>query len=157
MPYDGTAYHKGEVQMKRTILIAVIAAVLVVALAGAALAVKPHEFPSTNAQNESLGQPFVRQVDVGEGYVVLEFVNSRSWYAFFEVRVDGKKIPRGQGDPHLVVLGDVMYEGIGVQGTGISPVIVRETFEARKKVEIRLALGGERDWDFDWTTFKVER
>ena len=143
--------------MKRTVLIAVLAAVLVVVLAGAALAVKPHQFPSTNAQNESLGEPFVRQLDVGEGYVVLEFVNGRSWYAFFEVRVDGKKIPRGQGDPHPVVLGDVMYEGVGVQGSVTPPVIVHETFEARKKVEVRLALGGERDWDFDWTTFKVER
>jgi len=156
MPYDGTAYYKGEVQMKRTVLIAVLAAVLVVALAGAALAVKPHQFPSTNAQNESLGEPFVRQLDVGEGYVILEFVNSRSWCAFFEVRVDGKKIPRGQGDPHPVVLGDVMYEGIGVVG-GTPAVSITERFDARKKVEVRLALGGERDWDFDWTTFKVER
>jgi len=143
--------------MKRTVLIVVLAAVLVVALAGIALAVKPHEFPSTNAQNEALGQPFVRQVEVSEGYVVLEFVNATASYAFFEVRVDGKKIPRGQGDPHPVVLGDVMYEGVGVLGDGESPVSITERFDARKKVEVRLALGGERDWDFDWTTFKVER
>ena len=54
--------------MKRTVLIVVLAAVLVLALAEIALAVKPHEFPSTNAQNEASGLPFVRQVDVGVGY-----------------------------------------------------------------------------------------
>ncbi len=29
------------------------------------------------------------------------------------------------------------------------------TFTANATVEVRLALGGERDWDFDWTTFYV--
>lgn len=35
------------------------------------------------------------------------------------------------------------------------PTIVVRTFDADETVEIRLALGGERDRDFDWTTFEA--
>lgn len=143
--------------MKRTVLLVVVASLLVLALAGVAVAVKPHVFPSTNDLNQANGLPHVRQAEVGQGYVVLEFVNPTKSRAFFEVRLDGKKIPRGQGDPHPVVLGDVMYHGVDVWGTGTGEVVISERFDVRKKVEVRLALGGERDWDFDWVTFGVER
>jgi hypothetical protein len=63
---------------------------------------------------------------------------------------------RTTGEPALI--DDVIYPGVCVDGRAnpacpAGPEIV--TFEAKETVEIRLALGGERDWDFDWTTFHV--
>jgi hypothetical protein len=55
-----------------------------------------------------------------------------------------------------VIDGDFIYPGVSVDSRDIDePVIVTETFTANSTVEIRLALGGERDWDFDWVTFEV--
>ena len=33
--------------------------------------------------------------------------------------------------------------------------VLGKTFVATNYVDIRLALGGERDWDFDWVRFEV--
>ena len=60
--------------------------------------------------------------------------------------------------PHPVVTGDVIHPPSASTDAPIpvcdtSPVV--QTFTANTTVEIRLALGGERDWDFDWTPFTV--
>jgi hypothetical protein len=143
--------------MKRVVIVLALASLLLVAFTAPALATKPftpHDFPSTNELNQANGWPYVHLVEAGSNYITLEFVNDTNSLAFFEVRIDGKKMK--DGSPHPVVIGDVMYDGVAVDSRNITePVVVTETFAAKKKVEIRLALGGERDWDFDWTTFKV--
>lgn len=115
---------------------------------GVALA---YEFPSTNDQNRTNGHPHVNLVEAGIGYVDLEFVNATNSLAYFEVRIDGEELTSGTAHP---VTGDFIYPGVSVDGRGSAdPVVVTERFEADSTVEVRLALGGERDWDFDWVTF----
>jgi len=123
-----------------------------------------YTFPSTNELNKTkqvpgrIGQdaPYVNQDSVGIGEVTLEFVNDSNSLAFFEYRIDGEVL--SSGTPHPVVTGDFIYPGVCVDGR-VSPVCspgpVVEIFNANEYVEIRLALGGERDWDFDWTRFDV--
>jgi hypothetical protein len=113
-----------------------------------------YDFPSTNDDNRANGHPHVNQVGVGIGEVTLEFVNDTNSLAFFEVRIDG--VVQTNGTPHPVVIGDFIYPGVSVDSRNIAdPVIVVRTFDANETVEVRLALGGERDWDFDWVTFEV--
>jgi hypothetical protein len=53
---------------------------------------------------------------------------------------------------------DVIHPGVCVDGRSASLCPagpVEQTFSAAATVEVRLALGGERDWDFDWTMFTV--
>jgi hypothetical protein len=115
-----------------------------------------YDFPSTNADNRANGFPHVNEVGQDNCEVTLEFVNDTNSLAFFEYRIDGVT-PDSATTPHPVVSGDVIYPGVSVDGRGEpNPVVVTETFEAFETVEVRLALGGERDWDFDWTTFEVE-
>lgn len=73
--------------------------------------------------------------------------------AFFEVRLDG--IQTG-ANAHPVVAGDTIHTGGINVGTQSGNLTLTETFLADAYVEIRLALGGERDWDFDWTRFPVQ-
>ena len=122
-----------------------------------------YDFPSTNELNrdkevpgrEGQDAPHVNLVSAGADYVELEFVNNTNSLAFFEYRVDGEALT--DGTHHPVVTDCFIYPGVSVDGRKIDePVIVLETFNADEKVEIRLALGGERDWDFDWTPFYVE-
>lgn len=117
--------------------------------------------PSTNELNEAKmapghegeDAPFVRFEEVGLLEVTLAFVNNTNSLAFFEYRIDGQTVGT---TPHPVVGGDVIHPGVSVDGRGIAePVTTIRTFQANETVEIRLALGGERDWDFDWTTFYV--
>jgi hypothetical protein len=104
-------------------------------------------------------------IEVGE--ITLMFVNHTNSLAFFEYRIDGVTVG---STPHPVVntgfahpttglvaeYDDVIHPGVSVDGRGIpDPVVVSRTFAANQTVEIRLALGGERDWDFDWTLFHV--
>ena len=87
--------------------------------------------------------------DVGE--VTLSFFNEpTSGIAFFEYRIDG--ISAGS-DPHPVVSGDTIHPGVFL-ANGDAGIL--ESFSANQFVEVRLALGGERDWDFDWTRFDVQ-
>lgn len=137
--------------MKRITAWITLVGLLAVGTASVALA---YEFPSTNDANRTAGHPHVNLVESGPGYVELEFVNDTNSLAYFEVRLDGDE--QTSGTPHPVVIGDYIYPGVGVDGRGIAePVIVTRTFEASATVEVRLALGGERDWDFDWVTFEV--
>lgn len=137
----------------RTPLASLLAALLMLALtAGTTLA---YDFPSTNDANRALGRPHVNLVSAGIGEVTLEFVNETNSLAFFEYRIDGEAVA---GSPHPVVTGDVIYPGVCVDGR--TPALcdagpVERTFAASETVEVRLALGGERDWDFDWVTFEA--
>ena len=143
----------------RIIMALAISMMVVLSFSGMVLA-EAYEFPSTNDQNrdkqvpgrEGQDAPHVNLIQAGEDFVELEFVNNTNSLAFFEYRIDGEEITGGT--PHPVVTGCFIYPGVTVDGRGIDePVIVNRTFEANSKVEIRLALGGERDWDFDWTEF----
>ncbi len=114
-----------------------------------------HVFPSTNDDNRVAGHPHVNQVGTGPGTVTLEFVNDTNSLAFFEYRLDGVTVGT---TPHPVVTGDVIHPGVCVDGRpapacAAGPVV--QTFSAAATVEVRLALGGERDWDFDWVSFEV--
>lgn len=140
--------------LRRKLLLALgLAALVVGALAAPAMA---YVYPSTNDDNRDNGHPHVNQVDVGIGEVTLEFVNETNSLAFFEYRIDGEVLTSGTAHP--VVTGDFIYDGVCVDGRPVAacddgPVSV--TFDANATVEVRLALGGERDWDFDWVTFEV--
>jgi hypothetical protein len=130
-------------------------AALVVMTAGPAAA---YDFPSTNDANRVAGLPHVNLVSTGPGSVTLEFMNPRNAVAFFEYRIDGQTVGSAA---HPVVIGDVIHPGVCVDGrsapppTGCFTDSTVETFEGSSMVEVRLALGGERDWDFDWTPFAV--
>ena len=131
-------------------LIAVMIGLVMTAAAAGA-----YDFPSTNDANRAAGLPHVNLVDTGPGTVTLEFVNETNSLAFFEYRIDGATVGT---TPHPVVTGDVIHPGVCVDGRtppacSTGPFV--ETFAAVETVEVRLALGGERDWDFDWTPFLV--
>lgn len=114
-----------------------------------------YSFPSTNELNKNQlvpgreGQkaPYVEQTDVGVGWVELTFYGGWVGGAWFESRIDGAV--KTSGTPHPVVIGDFIYPTVSVPANAV----VTKVFNANEKVEIRLCLGGERDWDFDWTTF----
>lgn len=115
------------------------------------------DFPSTNDDNRDDGFPHVNELGKDIGEVTLEFVNNTNSLAFFEYRIDGQVLT--SGTDHPVVNGSYIYPGVCVDGRSPpecgdgSPEVM--TFSADEYVEVRLALGGERDWDFDWTTFDV--
>ncbi|MEX2531083.1 MAG: hypothetical protein WD960_09955 [Gemmatimonadota bacterium] len=119
--------------------------------------------PSTNELNEAKmapghegkDAPFVRFEEVGLLEVTLAFVNNTNSLVYFEYRVDGETVG-STPHPNPSLGHDVIHPGVSVDGRGIAePVTTIRTFQANETVEIRLALGGERDWDFDWTTFYV--
>ena len=84
------------------------------------------------------------------GEVTLNFINLSPALAFFEIRTDG--VATGT-TAHPVVIGDLIHVGntvaAGTTETGLM-------FSALNFVDVRLALGGERDWDFDWVRFEVQ-
>ena len=113
---------------------------------------------STNALNFAsqtpgrVGQaaPHVLFSSNAVGSVTLDFFNPAGGLAFFEMRIDG--VQTG-ATAHPVVIGDTIHSGgISVpDGTNV----IGQVFNATQHVDIRLALGGERDWDFDWVRFEV--
>ncbi len=136
--------------------------VTVLAIAGFAVLVvvvpaMAYTFPSTNELNKARsvpgreGQlaPYVEQVSAAPGTTTLHLVGGYAGIACFEYRLDGAV--KTSGTAHPVVTGDFIYPNFCV-GANLTR---DETFVANSKVEIRLALGGERDWDFDWTTFGI--
>jgi hypothetical protein len=132
----------------------VISAAFVLMTTGAASA---YDFPSTNDENRAANLPHVNLVSTGPGTVTLDFVNPRNSIAFFEYRLDGQTVGT---TPHPVVTGDVVHPGFCVDGRntpnpGCFHDSTVQTLAADATVEVRLALGGERDWDFDWTPFAV--
>ena len=121
-------------------------------------------FPSTNYLNsismaplrEGQGAPHVNFVSNTNDSVTLEFVNLAPGLAHFEYRVDGEVKTTGTAHPNprpWICDGEVIYSGYPVDSGNTRT----ETSSADSKVEVRLALGGERDWDFDWTAFFVQQ
>ena len=115
-----------------------------------------YDFPSDNDKNRDNGWPHVDLVAAGPNTVTLRFVNTTNSQAFFEYRVDGVEVDLGD---HPVVHDDVIHPGVCVDGRAPSkrdcpPGPATRTFKVDEKVEVRLALGGERDWDFNWVAFE---
>jgi hypothetical protein len=133
-------------------LVAIIGMTSIAVPAGSAAA-DAYVFPSTNAINTANGLPHVTEVSKGIGTVTLQFVNPTNSLACFEYRIDGQTVDFGT---HPVVTGDTIHDTVCVDGRP-SPGVdsVTQTFTATSLAEVRLALGGERDWDFDWTPFTV--
>ncbi len=98
--------------------------------------------------------PFVILEDATPTSITLEFNNAAAGLAFFEIRIDG--VDTGTTNhPNPLLNGlDTIHSG-GVSVTSGTLGLVR-TFNATDMVEVRLALGGERDWDFNWTAFDVQ-
>lgn len=94
--------------------------------------------------------PYVLFSSSASGSVTLDFFNYAPGLAFFETRFDG--VAAG-ATAHPVVLGDTIHTG----GTSVAAgtQLLGKEFFATSYVDIRLALGGERDWDFDWVRFEV--
>ena len=83
--------------------------------------------------------------------ITLDFFGASAGFSFFEIRIDD--VATGSTG-HPVVPGDTIHTG----GVGVNAgATTQETFSpVNSFVDVRLALGGERDWDFDWTRFYVE-
>lgn len=113
---------------------------------------------STNALNYTqqvpgrIGQiaPYVLFNTNDIGSVTLDFYNQAPGLAFFEIRIDG--VATG-ATSHPVVTGDTIHTGGKALSSGSN--LLGEQFFATNYVDVRLALGGERDWDFDWTRFET--
>jgi len=140
---------------KLTMLILTMFAAFALALSSFAQA-SAYTFPSTNDINRANGHPHVNFVNNDVGEATLEFVNNTNSLAFYEYRIDGAVLTSGTAHP--VVTGDFIYPGICVDNRSApvcdgTPQV--HTFTADEFIEVRLALGGERDWDFDWTQFDV--
>lgn len=128
-----------------------------------------YTFPTTNQLNADeltpgyVGQltPYVELVETGVGYVDLKFVNAYVGLHYFEYRIDG--VVKTSGTPHEFLTpakgypNEFEYSGVCVQTTGaVCPTgPVTKRINATEKVEVRLALGAENDWYFDWVTFEV--
>lgn len=114
-----------------------------------------YTFPSTNELNKNTEvRPYVEAIETGIGYVKFNFVNNHTnSLAYFEYKIDGNEKTSGTVHP---VTGDFIYPGVSVDTRGTSTTkTVERVLNAQDSIEIRLALGGERDWDFDWTKFEV--
>ena len=94
--------------------------------------------------------PYVLFDSNAVGQVTLDFYNPSVALAFFEVRIDG--VETGS-TAHPVVIGDTIHTGGKSVAAGTN--LLAQVFSATQYVDIRLALGGERDWDFDWVRFEV--
>lgn len=115
--------------------------------------------PSTNALNAAsqapghVGQnnPYVLFNSNAIGSITLDFFNLAPGLAFFEIRKDG--IATGS-TAHPVVAGDTIHSGGNSVLTGTSELGL--VYSVSDFLDVRLALGAERDWDFDWVRFYAE-
>lgn len=112
---------------------------------------------STNALNfamlvpgrEGQNAPYVLFDSSAPGQITLDFYNPSVGLAFFEYRIDGVSVGV---NPHPIVVGDVIELGVSASaGTNL----LDQVFAVTQYIDVRLALGGERDWDFDWVRFEV--
>ncbi|OQA67573.1 MAG: hypothetical protein BWY36_00676 [Candidatus Diapherotrites archaeon ADurb.Bin253] len=142
--------------MKKKIL-SIFAIMFLVLAIGAVMA---YDFPSTNEDNKAgtnparpgVVGPHVNLVEASTGQVTLEFVMPHDYAACFEYRSDGELSQYGEIYAHPVIIGDWWYYYKCIDSS-TSPFT--QTFDADEYVEVRLAVGAERDWDFDWTKFEV--
>jgi hypothetical protein len=94
--------------------------------------------------------PYVEQISGGPGTIELLFSNLGPGLAFFERRINN--MPAGS-TTHPVVPSDTIHPGTSVASGNTQTVLFN--IASGGILDIRLALGGERDWDFDWTSFQV--
>lgn len=128
-------------------------------------------FPSTNSLNAAISKPHVELVSSTPSSVSLQFVHGGAGVVYFEYKIDGMTVNHG---PHQTVDKngnydvvsdadwsahnynpadrDTQYDGV-LMLAGATPEL--RTFNANSKVEVRLALGGESNYRFDWTRFNV--
>jgi hypothetical protein len=106
--------------------------------------------PSTNDINRDNGWAHVNQLDVGVGYVELEFVQPRGFAACFEYRTDGDT-SQATGNPNFNPgVTDGLYPFVCENSSTSS-----KTLNATDYVEVRMVFGAEGDERFDWTRFDV--
>jgi hypothetical protein len=142
--------------MKRITLVLGLALLLLLALATPALAADgPFVFKTTNDQNRANNLPHVDVVKVNPTHIWLEFINPTPYLFYFEYRIDGQVLT--SGIPHPLLAGDWEYPGVNLDGRTAANLPVTKTvkFKANEMIEVRLALGAENDWYFDWTPFEV--
>ena len=116
---------------------------------------------STNALNFAsqaptrVGQaaPYVLLNSSTLGSVTLDFFAGSGGQSRFEIRIDG--VATGAA-LHPIVIGDTVHAGPNVHENNVTfPSYLQNTYNASQYVDVRLALGGERDFDFNWTRFEV--
>lgn len=103
---------------------------------------------SIGATQKNKYRPYVLFDSSTVGSVTLDFFNPAPGLAYFETRIDG--IQTG-ASPHWVVVGDTIHTGATSVASGNN--VLDKIFLANNYVDIRLALGGESDYRFDWTRF----
>lgn len=96
------------------------------------------------------GEPTsVEAIDVGVGYVTLQFTNPNDFRACFEYRSDGDTSQAtGEANPNTAYTD--LYPSFCLIDEATT-----QTFHAASYVEVRSVFGAERDIDFDWTAFEV--
>jgi hypothetical protein len=116
-----------------------------------------YDYPSTNEWNRDGENPIrsgigphVNLISADFDKITLEFVMPYSYWACFEYRSDGDTSQAIDDNHYNPNLDDNLYKYVCLNNETIE-----KTIEANKYVEVRLAFGGERDWDFDWTSFYV--
>jgi len=130
--------------------------IAIVVLLISTTSVLAYVYPSTNADNKNgtnsarpgvIG-PHVNLVESNVGEVTLEFVMPSAYWACFEYRSDGNTTQAIDPNHYNPWLDDDLYPYICLNND-----VAEQTISADEYVEVRLAFGGERDWDFDWTRF----
>ncbi|MFN3188578.1 MAG: hypothetical protein ACK42D_03515 [Candidatus Paceibacteria bacterium] len=135
-------------------------------------------FPSTNSENRDANRPHVNFVSATPDSITLEFRNDTNSQAFFEIRTDGVVADSSRplhynpckigneplnsacnglrylSEDERYYAGGVSVDNRTNQGAAATSTVVM-TFSATDTIEVRLALGGERSWDFNWVQFDV--
>jgi len=110
-------------------------------------------------QQCGLKAPYVLFNSNGPGTVTLDFHNPyNSAPAEFEYRIDGiaDEVSPTHENPNIGG-NDITYPTITLDTRGVGPIqFLDQTFTATQYVDVRLALGGERDLNFDWVRFYVQ-
>jgi hypothetical protein len=106
--------------------------------------------PSTNDINRTNGWAHVNVLDVGLGYIQLEFVSTRGFLSCFEYRTDGDTSQKTSDTNYNTDITDGLYP-FYCQNNNSSI----HTFNANEYIEVRMVFGAEKDERFDWTRFDV--
>jgi hypothetical protein len=130
--------------MKRALgTLAIVGAVMLGTIGIAAA----YTFPSTNDFNRAHHGPYV-DAKSAANKVDITFVNPNPYYACFEYRTNGDT-SQATGRPNFNPEIPDLYPYVCLASVGSSKM----SFKFVSKVEVRSVFGGERDWDFNWTTF----
>ena len=106
--------------------------------------------PSTNDINRTNGWAHVDELDKGIGWVELEFIQPRGFFACFEYRTDGDTSQKIADDNYNEFITDGLYPFYCLNNESLT-----EVFNANEYIEIRMVFGAEDDERFDWTRFDV--